>query len=56
MDLKERIAKLLSELLSDQFECNITIKIMEDKKDVRNLQTDNLPVGMSECTRTNADL
>ena len=56
MDLKERIAKLLSELLSEQFECDITVKIMEDKKNVQNLQTDNLPVGMPECTRTNTGL
>jgi ribosomal protein S17E len=31
MDLKERIEKLLSEILSDKYECKITLKFEKEK-------------------------
>ena len=34
MDLKTRIEKLLSEILSDKYECNVTLRF-EKKRDER---------------------
>jgi len=36
---RERIAKLLSEILSDQFEAKITIILKEESNDVSSVQT-----------------
>ena len=39
MELKERIAKVLSEILSDKYDCKVTLQFVpvEKKEDVRNV-------------------
>ena len=36
MDLKERIEKVLSEILSDKYDCNITLKFVPKERTFEN--------------------
>ena len=52
MSLAERAAKLLSELLSDQFDAEIKIILEDEPKEaepnVSNMPTDTMPESMSQ--------
>lgn len=49
MTLAERAAKLLSELLSEQFDAKITIVLKEAEPNVQNMPTDTMPESVSQC-------
>jgi hypothetical protein len=36
MDLKEKIERVLSEILSDKYECKVTLRFEERKEDGKN--------------------
>lgn len=44
---REYIAKLLSEILSDQFDAKITIVLKEESKDVQNMPADTVSTTVS---------
>ena len=50
---KERIAEVLSKILSDQFEADIRIILKSDKKEpegnVQNMPTNTMSESMSQC-------
>ena len=49
MITREYIAKLMSEILSDQFDAKITIVLKEVEPNVQNMPTDTMPESMSQC-------
>ena len=53
MITKERIAEVLSKILSDQYEADIKIILKkrpkEDEPNVQNMPTDTMPESMSQC-------
>ncbi len=50
---KERIAEVLSKILSDQYEADIRIVLKSEKKEadknVQNMPTDTMPESVSQC-------
>ena len=51
MDLKTRIEKVLSEILSDKYDAKIRISlVMEESEDVPRVQDDTVPSEMSKCS------
>ena len=51
MDLKTRIEKVLSEILSDKYDAKIRISlVMEESEDVPRVQDDTVQSEMSKCS------
>ena len=51
MDLKTRIEKVLSEILSDKYDAKIRISlVMEESEDVPRVQENTVRSEMSECS------
>lgn len=49
MITREYIGKLLSEILSDQFDAKITVIMKEPEGNVPNMPTDTMSESMSQC-------